>query len=509
MTGMTWMTWSWLPGIAGSDAEAGGRLRPGDFVGRLLMELLVGMPFMGKARRGSWVTVTLASRRVAAAAVALGLASAGAQAMPAAAALASLPPSAGRVMAVEESDAGAGLRQRIVLTGGHLGANALEVVLGRAAVAPSTAQLASELERQFPGVTMTPLPGRMLKSRYGAMHVSIGAPPGGGRCLFAWQRISDFPGAAGPGRDAAPALVRIRLCSAHATLDQLAEMSEQLMLTAPAAPGADVAGLKLSPIGPDVADADEAPRVQLAQASSRRRDRGGPILDSSRGNPGGLIGLLRGYSRTDPIGSTRRSGRARAAPERESRFGYRPLFGNDDLEPQSGLVGRWSGSERRRVQTPRAQRYAPPAPRQAAPRQAAPRRAPRPAVAPSPQRRAAPAPGRAQPQNRPIEQRAPAPNPAPVPPQGYQTPGGARYLGPAPGAAPVQPVQPGASPSGAGGGPQVPQVPRPAPDGAAPSAPLPRPAINPGSQPGPMGGQPVTRGLDPSLPGRAYRGPGG
>ena len=88
-------------GIAGSDAEAGGRLRPGDFVGRLLMELLVGMPFMGKARRGSWVTVTLASRRVAAAAVALGLASAGAQAMPAAAALASLPPSAGRVMAVE------------------------------------------------------------------------------------------------------------------------------------------------------------------------------------------------------------------------------------------------------------------------------------------------------------------------------------------------------------------------------------------------------------------------
>jgi len=469
------------------------------------MELLVGMPFMGEARRWSGMTVTLAALRGAAGAVALGLAGAGAQAMPASAALVSLPPSAGRVMAVEESDAGAGLRQRIVLTGGHMGANALEVALGRAAVAPSAAQLASELERQFPGVVMTPLPGRMLKSRYGAMHVSIGAPPGGGRCLFAWQRISDFPGA-GPGRDAGPAVVRIRLCSAHATLDQLAEMSEQLMLTAPAAPAADMAGLQLSPIGPDATHADEAPRVQLAQASGRRRDRGGPILDPSRGNPGGLIGLMRGYSRTDPIGSTRRSGRARAAPERETRFGYRPLFGNDDLEPQSGLAGRWSGGERRRVQTPRAQRYAPPAHRQAAPR-----RASRP-VTPSPQRRAAPAPRRnpgvAQPQNRQIEQRAPAPIPAPVPPQGYQTPGGARYLGPAPGAAPVQPVQPGAA-SGAGGGSPVPQVPRPAPESAAPAAPLPRPAVNPGSQPGPMGGQPVTRGLDPSLPGRAYRGPGG
>lgn len=476
------------------------------------MELLVDMPFRDQAWNRARMSVTSTCFRAAAGAVMLVLASASAHAMPAAAALASLPPSAGRVMAVEESDAGSGMRQRIVLSGGHMGANTLEIVLGRDAVAPSATQLEAELASRFPGVAMTPLPGRMLKSRYGAMHVSIGAPAGGGRCLFAWQSIRDFPGDAGTLKGVTPAVVRIRLCSARATLDQLAEMSEQLMLTAPATPalarGVETAGLKLSPI--EQAPADETPRIQLAQASGRRQSRGGAILDPSRGNPGGLIGLLRGYSRTDPIGSTRRSGRARSAPAQETRFGYRPLLGNDDLQPQSGLLGRWNGhSEPRRVQSPRPRRYVePPAPRQAAPRRPA-----RTMSAP-PRRRAAPAaqpqPETVRPQRRQIEQQPSTPN-VPAPPQGYQTPGGARYLGPAPGAAPVQTTPSVAPTAGQGGGTLVPQVPRPAQDGPAPAtaAPLPRPAANPGSQPGPMGGQPVGRGLDPSLPGRAYRGPGG
>ncbi|MGV2980120.1 cellulose biosynthesis protein BcsN [Camelimonas sp. ID_303_24] len=449
--------------------------------------------------------MTSTCRPAMAGAVMLVLAGASAGAMPASAALASLPPSAGRVMAVEENGAGSGVRQRIVLSGGHMGANTLEIALGQEAVAPSPALLESELASRFPGVAMTPLPGRMLKSRYGAMHVSIGAPAGGGRCLFAWQSIRDFPGETGILKAATPAVIRIRLCSARATLDQLAEMSEQIMLTPPVTPApalvGDAAGLRLSPIEPEQALADETPRIQLAQASGRRRARGGPILDPARGNPGGLIGLLRGYSRTDPIGSTRRSGRVRSAPQQETRFGYRPLLGNDDLQPQSGLLGRWNGrSEPRRAQSPRARRYVEPS----APRQAAPRRVSRPAAAP-PRRRAEPAP-----QRRQVEQATPAPN-VRAPLQGYQTPGGARYLGPAPGAAPIQ-TGPSVAPlPGPGGGAPVPQVPRPAQGGAvsAPAAPLPRPAAHPGSQPGPMGGQPAARGLDPSLPGRAYRGPGG
>lgn len=505
------------------------------------MELLVNMPFVEKARDRTRNTASHASPdwraapalpaalaspvafwpRFAAAAFATILVttlnSAAVQAAPVSSALVSLPPSAGRIIAVDERRDGGDLTQRIVFSGGSSGANFVQIQVGRAAVAPSAGQLASELAGLFPGVAMTPLPGRMLKSRYGVMHVAIGAPDSGGRCLFAWQRIDDL-GQTGPGRGAAaglfrsstPAAVRIRLCSKTATLDQLAEASEQFMFNVPATaaveaappPQAEMASVSLSPLDDANAAVEDLPRVQLAQAAPRRsRSRSGPILDPASGNPGGLIGWMRGYSRTDPITS---SSSPRRGASRDTRFGYSPILGGGGSGSQSGLLGRMNGG---------SSYSRPPARRQAAPAYAPPRRAARPRPAPAP-RRAVSQPRQEQRQETRQEPRYAQPprepvNVAPAQPQGYQTPSGARYLGPAPGSAPTQ--APPAAPQG--GAMQAPRVPTPAGAGnagtAASPVPLPRPAGGQGSQPGGMGARPATQGLDPSLPGRAYRGPGG
>lgn len=506
-----------------------------------------------------------------------GLAVSGAHAAQLTAAMASLPPSAGRVMSVQESGGGSEFRQRIILSGGLAGANMIEIAGGRGAAAPTASQIGAELAAQFPGIDMTPLPERVLRNAYGPMHIAIGAPATGGRCIYAWQKVADLPRAPGQGmrlfQRSNPGSVRIRLCSANATLDQLAEMSEHLVITAPvlqgsepgnagagesgaassmrgfvatsrgtgmrdlAGQGATVQGAAYRPRDyaesrhdPDLYDApmqDVAPQPRIVLAQASRRGRSGAMLDRSAGNPGGLIGMLRGYRRSDPISVSRPSRGSRTQRQSGAGFGQRPLL--DDSPGggfRGGLLGRLSDRNRSGDQ------------RQGQP---APRRKPRPAAAPQ-QRRVAPKaarpqqarPEQARPEQERLQQARPQPVdrqprqvqpqvavPGPTPqrslPQGYQAPGGgARYLGQAPG---TSPVGSSAAPS-SGGNASVPQVPRPvqpgpgsvAPGAGTPGVRAPAGAGQPQqgrSQPGSMGTQPVLRGLDPAVPGRAYRGPAG
>lgn len=481
---------------------------------------------------GSCASAPLAGRRLTQLALAcatlFGIAGVGptrVMAAPIASAMASLPPSAGRVLAVQDTGTGADFRQRITLSGGHTGANTIEIMTGAAAIAPSPGQINAELAIQFPGMTMTSLPGRVLRSAYGPMHIAIGAPASGGRCIYAWQQVSDLARQAQPTRlfqRTAPASIRIRLCSLNATLDQLAEMSEQLVIDVPdkanAAPAGELPTVSLSPLAMDAPEAEPQPRVMLAQAS--RRSSGGALLDRSSGNPGGLIGMMRGYRRTDPIQGTRRAGSSRnqasrvySAPrqQRSSGFGQRPLLSDDGTGAaanQGGLLGNWAA--RRRMDNQRNLQTAPR--RQAAPqRRAAPRRATPVQAKPVQVRPVQARPVQTRPADvappRQIQRQQPAAVAPPALPQGYQAPGnGVRYLGAPPGAvvpgAAPQPAMPGSASSG---GTAIPQVPRPMqalPGAAAPA----RPAVQ---NPAPAGAQPILRGLDPTLPGRAYRGPGG
>lgn len=452
-------------------------------------------------------------------ALSCGFAPAMASAAPGAAAIVSLPPSAGRIVRVDERGSGAGLQQRVILSGDHAGVNAVEIAFG--ATTPSTRQINAELVARFPGVAMTPLPARLLKNPYGSMHIAIGAPATGGRCLFAWQRIDDVARATGRPTSlfqrATPAVVRIRLCSVTATLDQLAQTSEQLVIGAPGDPDrvlGETRAVALSPLAATPRVMQAEPRVRLAQAQG-----GGALFERGAGNPGGLIGLMRGYRRDAPVTRARPAARRPQGVVRNDRGGQ--------VAPsvqQAGLLDGWLARrrmdmqrrERRQQPAARARRQAPPA--YTPERQVTPRQTSRPKAAPAPRRKVTPAkrrqtPQQARPQQRQIQREAPVVNHAPAIPQGYQVPGGgARYLGPAPGAAPVPVMRPGPATAvgpGARGVMPTPQVPPPVQGGGMMVAP-PRPATAaPGAQPGSMGAQPVTRGLDPTLPGRAYRGPGG
>ncbi|MFC3265098.1 hypothetical protein ACFOEX_01825, partial [Camelimonas abortus] len=97
-------------------------------------------------------------------------------------------------------------------------------------------------------------------------------------------------------------------------------------------------------------------------------------------------------------------------------------------------------------------------------------------------------------------ERRPATAQPPAPPPGYQAPGGARYLGPTPGATPVAPEGPKAGAVPASPLVNTPPVPRP---------PQPGTMVAPTPTPAPAAPQPSIHGLDPSLPARALRGPGG
>lgn len=158
-----------------------------------------------------------------------------------------LPPEAGGVLRVRERHFRNGTRQEIILAGAVSGENLLDVSLrtsggdnaprGDLQIGkPSQRGIASEAQARFPGVKMHAVT-RPMSNAFGPFGLAIGRRANGERCVFAWQWIDDLRSAANGSRSplasmlsggAAPASVRVRMCRANMTLDEMASFMEGL-----------------------------------------------------------------------------------------------------------------------------------------------------------------------------------------------------------------------------------------------------------------------------------------
>ena len=156
------------------------------------------------------------------------------------AALAMLPPEAGRITRVSQKDTADGFRQEIIygqpVPGlGESGidlrvrtttSTALEEPL--LLTKPTEAGIRSELAAEFPGMTMQVVDGPR-NNAYGPYGLAVGRWANGARCMYAWQwinklRLNNF------AEDGQPASVRVRLCHKNATLDQLASHVDRMQI---------------------------------------------------------------------------------------------------------------------------------------------------------------------------------------------------------------------------------------------------------------------------------------
>lgn len=140
-------------------------------------------------------------------------------------ALASLP-GAGRVVSVRQTLGDNTASQTIVLaaTTVQQGENSLTVEIGparerRFRQAPSAEELRAEMRAAMPGVAMTVRPVAQ-ENAYGVYAYAAGKGESGA-CIYAWQVTTS----AGSG-----ASIRLRLCSASASADQLAALMKTLSL---------------------------------------------------------------------------------------------------------------------------------------------------------------------------------------------------------------------------------------------------------------------------------------
>ena len=157
-----------------------------------------------------------------------------------------LPPEAGSVTRVRERHFRNGTRQEIILSGGGSGENVLDVSLRTSGgdIAPrgdlqigkpSQRGVATEAQGRLPGVSMHVVT-RPLNNMFGPFGLAIGRR-GNERCILAWQWIDDLRASAGGSRSplasalsggGMPASVRVRMCRANATLDDMAAFMEGL-----------------------------------------------------------------------------------------------------------------------------------------------------------------------------------------------------------------------------------------------------------------------------------------
>jgi hypothetical protein len=164
-----------------------------------------------------------------------------------------LPPEAGGVLRIRERHFRNGTRQEIVLAGGTSGENILEVSFRTAGGdnaprgelqigKPSQRGIATEAQARFQGVRMHVVT-RPMSNVFGPFGLAIGRRANGERCVFAWQWIEDLRGSANGSRSplalmlsggAMPASVRVRICRANMSLDEMAGLMEGLRPVAPA-----------------------------------------------------------------------------------------------------------------------------------------------------------------------------------------------------------------------------------------------------------------------------------
>lgn len=167
-----------------------------------------------------------------------------------------LPIEAGAVTRIRERNYPNGTRQDIVLDwdAGTKSENVLEVSIETAPLdgggpnmlqmgKPSERGIQSEILSRFRGIQMNVVT-KPMQNALGPFGLAIGKQGNGHRCIFAWQWIDNIR-EAGPNRSsfarfgavlggrAAPASIRIRLCSGTKDLDQLASAVEALQMGEP------------------------------------------------------------------------------------------------------------------------------------------------------------------------------------------------------------------------------------------------------------------------------------
>ena len=156
------------------------------------------------------------------------------------------PPEAGAIQRIRERHFVNGTRQEIVLRGDAHGENVVEVSLrthsgpqggsGLLQISPPSERgVRGEIIGRFPNMAMH-IVTRPLSNALGPIGVAVGRREDGARCAFAWQWVEDarqvWPGPGGLARMGAlfaadaPASIRMRLCRADATADQLVSMIE-------------------------------------------------------------------------------------------------------------------------------------------------------------------------------------------------------------------------------------------------------------------------------------------
>lgn len=171
-----------------------------------------------------------------------------AEAVPAGAALATLPRDAGAVVAVVQTRRSNGIDQKITLVGDAAGSGANVIDVSSRDHDPENpvervdeASIEAEMTERLPGIAMTIAP-RLVVSASGPVGVATGHTATGAGCLYAWSNggarsravtVSRLLGLDGP--DNADLRVRIRLCRQGASDESLIALAEGLRLDPTAA----------------------------------------------------------------------------------------------------------------------------------------------------------------------------------------------------------------------------------------------------------------------------------
>lgn len=209
-----------------------------------------------------------------------------------------LPAEAGAVSAVREQSYSNGATQQISFASESraLGENRVDisvltagspdqkVINGVPLWKPSESGVKSEILNRMPGVAMS-IVNREFQNAYGPFGLAIGRMNDGARCIFAWQYINDLRVKTARAATS-PALLRVRLCRANATVDELASYVQNMRIVVPDSFGAARAGPVLTDVrggGAQTASGGEldalvpvrrsAPAARVAQAPAPRATR--------------------------------------------------------------------------------------------------------------------------------------------------------------------------------------------------------------------------------------------
>jgi Cellulose biosynthesis protein BcsN len=182
-----------------------------------------------------------------------------------------LPPEAAEVAGVSVSRHANGFSERVRLaTDARKPDSRIDLAVGAGAdaTAASDDEIRAELVREFPGVPMQIAPAGAYQNAYGEYGLAIGRSGDALRCIYVWQYIEDARVSFANGDriapwkgGAAPASLRVKLCRADMTIDELASDASRLEIALRDDPG---------PGAPVHAAKSERPHV--ASRRARRRE---------------------------------------------------------------------------------------------------------------------------------------------------------------------------------------------------------------------------------------------